>query len=473
MCVVKDEDTKVELTDSVESNRDLAVASMVEGLVEPNAGSLSQGMLRPNPGQQMNEDLELIVAKHTNETRVTMETSGVLKEAYMVSTLMDKGVYETKLFDKMFMRRVANNTKWPDFAEVGQGQLVVQAPMVVVLTVSVEIQRFGEMPAEMDTLVFQTGKSTTGAKQSIDYPSLTNMDQFLRCLKTGNSSNMNSLIQTVFRGIYSMTIIDVYQNVEFHDPYAFRLLLMRLKSWTVAVDLHYRFRILIVWSNVVVVTNTKYFTILRVTLERTLKLGDMKSVGGLGGISKHMAIQHPPLSDKHSRCIDNFVRKLGPTLPMDILRRFVNEAENETCSRNTTLKFQRQNGVQVVIQPITNRNIGNVHDKLRARAGVDEDMILCELKYEGNCIWHEENREAMQDFMGKELKNQLFVVMTYYPSVLKIPIQNKLSGELKQNIQEFEHAFGKSTIDSDLSREIRKKSQGMKATRASVTLPIF
>ncbi|KAK8652488.1 hypothetical protein V6N13_126520 [Hibiscus sabdariffa] len=155
---------------------------------------------------------------------------------------------------------------------------------------------------------------------------------------------------------------------------------------------------------------------------------------------------------------------------MDILRRFVNEAENETCSRNTTLKFQRQNGVQVVIQPITNRNTGNVHGKLRARAGVDENMVLCELKYEGYCIWHEENREAMQDFMGKELKNQLFVVMVYYPSVLKIPIQNKLSGELKQNIQEFEHVFGKSTIDSDLSREIRKKSQGMEATRARFNL---
>ncbi|KAK8579288.1 hypothetical protein V6N13_142500 [Hibiscus sabdariffa] len=186
-----------------------------------------------------------------------------------------------------------------------------------------------------------------------------------------------------------------------------------------------------------------------------------------------MAIQHPSLSDNHSRHIDNFVRNLRPTLPVDILRGFVNEVENEICSRNTTLKFQRQNGVQVVIQPITNRNTSNVYGKSRARASVDENRVLCELKYESYCIWHEENKKAMQDFMGKKLKNQLFVIMAYFPNVLKIPIQNKLSGELKQNIQEFEHILGKSTINSYLPRKIQKKSQRMEAAMArfkSVTL---
>ncbi|KAL4291905.1 hypothetical protein GQ457_14G013130 [Hibiscus cannabinus] len=141
---------------------------------EPNEGSSSPGILGPKPGQQMTEDSELIVANHTNGTRVGMETNGEPREASMVSALREKGVHDTKLFDKMSMWKVAN------FAEVGQGLLVV-------LNVGDEIQRFGEMPTRMDTLVFQTDKSTMGAKQLIDSPSTTNMDQFLTCLKTDTS----------------------------------------------------------------------------------------------------------------------------------------------------------------------------------------------------------------------------------------------------------------------------------------------
>lgn len=52
--------------------------------------------------------------------------------------------------------------------------------------------------------------------------------------------------------------------------------------------------------------------------------------------------------------------------------------------------------------------------------------------------------------MVKKLKDQLFVARAYYPSIAKLPAQEKLSRELKQNIQELERIFSESTTDADL-----------------------
>lgn len=56
----------------------------------------------------------------------------------------------------------------------------------------------------------------------------------------------------------------------------------------------------------------------------------------------------------------------------------------------------------------------------------------------------------MKDSMVKKLKDQLFVARSYYPSIAKLPGQDKLSRELKQNIQELEKIFSESTTDADL-----------------------
>ena len=52
--------------------------------------------------------------------------------------------------------------------------------------------------------------------------------------------------------------------------------------------------------------------------------------------------------------------------------------------------------------------------------------------------------------MVKKLKDKLFVARAYYPSIAKLPGQNKLTQELKQCIQELEHVFSESTTDADL-----------------------
>jgi len=56
----------------------------------------------------------------------------------------------------------------------------------------------------------------------------------------------------------------------------------------------------------------------------------------------------------------------------------------------------------------------------------------------------------MKDALVKKLKDQLFVARAYYPSLAKLPANDKLSRQLKQNIQEMEHMLSESTTDADL-----------------------
>ncbi|XP_012487123.1 probable galacturonosyltransferase 7 isoform X2 [Gossypium raimondii] len=186
---------------------------------------------------------------------------------------------------------------------------------------------------------------------------------------------------------------------------------------------------------------------------------------------------HTTTSGDRSNHVDNLVRKLGPTLPKDILKHYVNEAKNETSSANATRKSQKKKGTpvppQVVLQPLSKRNISGDGDKAGMKGGINEGLRLCELQYGSYCIWHEENREDMKDSMVKKLKDQLFVARAYYPSVAKIPAQNTLTRDLRQNIQELERVLSESTTDADLPPEIQKKSERMEATIAkskSVTM---
>ncbi|XP_012478466.1 probable galacturonosyltransferase 7 isoform X1 [Gossypium raimondii] len=184
----------------------------------------------------------------------------------------------------------------------------------------------------------------------------------------------------------------------------------------------------------------------------------------------HIPLQRPSPSGDRSSHIDNLVRKLGPTLPKDVLKGFVNEAKNETSSINATPRTEQKKGIpippQVVMQPFTSKNISRINGKAKMKSDVDESEGFCDLKYGSYCIWREENREEMQDSMVKKLKDQLFVARAYFPSIAKIPAQSKLSGELKQNIQEVERVLSESTTDADLPPEIQKKSRRMEAVIA-------
>ena len=56
----------------------------------------------------------------------------------------------------------------------------------------------------------------------------------------------------------------------------------------------------------------------------------------------------------------------------------------------------------------------------------------------------------MKDMIVKKLKDRLFVARAYYPSVAKLPARDKLSRELKQNIQELERILSEASTDAEL-----------------------
>ncbi|CAD5197287.1 unnamed protein product [Musa acuminata subsp. malaccensis] len=72
----------------------------------------------------------------------------------------------------------------------------------------------------------------------------------------------------------------------------------------------------------------------------------------------------------------------------------------------------------------------------------------------------------MDDSTVKKLKDQLFVARAYYPSLAKLNGQQKLSHDMKQNIQEHEHMLSEAIVDADLPTFVEKKIQKMEQTIA-------
>lgn len=83
-------------------------------------------------------------------------------------------------------------------------------------------------------------------------------------------------------------------------------------------------------------------------------------------------------------------------------------------------------------------------------ANGDETQKSCQLEFGSYCTWREEHKEDMKDSMVKKLKDLLFVARAYYPTIAKLPAQEKLSREMKQNIQDFERIFSEASTDPDL-----------------------
>lgn len=78
---------------------------------------------------------------------------------------------------------------------------------------------------------------------------------------------------------------------------------------------------------------------------------------------------------------------------------------------------------------------------------------FCEVKFGSYCLWRQDHKEEMKDHMVKKLKDRLYVARAYYPSIAKLPVHNKLSQELKQNIQEFERVLSETSTDEDLPQQ--------------------
>lgn len=167
--------------------------------------------------------------------------------------------------------------------------------------------------------------------------------------------------------------------------------------------------------------------------------------------------------------INELVKKLAPNISKDIRSNFPDGAKTETSDMSATDTNQHKKGTPVsppaVLQTLPNtRNTkiaGTVDDT--GQGGVVDENENCELKFGSYCLWRKEHREEMKDSMVKKLKDQLFEARAYYPSIAKLPSQDKLTRALRQNIQEVERVLSESATDVDLPPGIEKKMQRMEA----------
>ncbi|XP_008244177.1 PREDICTED: probable galacturonosyltransferase 7 isoform X1 [Prunus mume] len=175
-----------------------------------------------------------------------------------------------------------------------------------------------------------------------------------------------------------------------------------------------------------------------------------------------------------SNHVDDLVKQFAPTLSKDILKNISHPAENETKSPSAMHDNEEEKGFSVPPHadlqslPIENnpKAAASVQIIDYAKGGVDQSGKSCELKFGSYCLWREQHREDMKDSMVKRLKDHLFVARAYYPSIAKLPSQDKLSREMRQNIQEVERVLSESTTDADLPPQIGKKLQRMQAAIA-------
>lgn len=167
--------------------------------------------------------------------------------------------------------------------------------------------------------------------------------------------------------------------------------------------------------------------------------------------------------------VDELLRRLKPPILKEVLKKNETETENKTIVNGAVQATQPKKGPvprpHVVPKPlpnVKNTMVGGTIEVSAPREGaVQESEKLCELKFGSYCLWRQEHKEEMKDFMVKKLKDQLFVARAYFPSVAKLPGQDKLSRELRQNIQELERILSETTTDADLPPQIEKKLQRM------------
>ncbi|KAL0310120.1 UNVERIFIED_CONTAM: putative galacturonosyltransferase 7 [Sesamum radiatum] len=191
------------------------------------------------------------------------------------------------------------------------------------------------------------------------------------------------------------------------------------------------------WKGLVIAVLGLVFLSMLVPLVFLLGLhSGFHSTTGYGTEQRNSASVH------HSTHMDDLIRRLTPTLPKGLGNNSVNEAGNDTNGFTMRADLPKQ-----VKENSGSLDGGNNGENMRS---ADESEMICELKFGSYCLWRREQREKMEDSVVKRMKDLLFVARAYYPSIAKLPKLDKLSHELKQNIQDFERVLSETTTDRDL-----------------------
>ncbi|KAL6132886.1 hypothetical protein ACLB2K_065125 [Fragaria x ananassa] len=177
--------------------------------------------------------------------------------------------------------------------------------------------------------------------------------------------------------------------------------------------------------------------------------------------------------------VEDIVKHFAPPILKYLLKNISHNAENKT-NEVTLQKTEQEKEFRappqlVPLSPsiINNSKVEKFEMIDYAKGGIDESGKTCQVKFGSYCLWRQEHKEDMKDFMVKKLKDSLFVARAYFPTIAKLPSQRKFSSEMKQNIQELEKVLSESTTDADLPSQIEKKLERMQAVIAKAkTFPV-
>ncbi|KAL6146402.1 hypothetical protein ACLB2K_057081 [Fragaria x ananassa] len=183
--------------------------------------------------------------------------------------------------------------------------------------------------------------------------------------------------------------------------------------------------------------------------------------------------------EDHVKHVKDIVKHFAPPIFKDLLKNISHNAENKTIEvtlqKTEQEKEFRSPPQHAPLSPsiINNSKVEKVEMIDYAKGGIDESGKTCQVKFGSYCLWRQEHKEDMKDFMVKKLKDSLFVARAYFPTIAKLPSQRKFSSEMKQNIQELEKVLSESTTDADLPSQIEKKLARMQAVIAKAkTFPV-
>ncbi|XP_039132334.1 probable galacturonosyltransferase 7 isoform X1 [Dioscorea cayenensis subsp. rotundata] len=175
------------------------------------------------------------------------------------------------------------------------------------------------------------------------------------------------------------------------------------------------------------------------------------------------------ISEGEEARITNLVERFGHALDVTEDLTTQPEATPKSAAKDTVSYSKDLPPPQVEPKKQPSKKVGNneVSKKNSAQGSSrDETGKPCQVEFGSYCLWSSEHKEVMKDTTVKRVKDQLFVARAYYPSVAKLKHQEKLSREMKQNIQEHERMLSEAISDADLPPLVEKRIQKMDQTIA-------
>ncbi|XP_078181270.1 putative galacturonosyltransferase 7 isoform X2 [Carex rostrata] len=166
------------------------------------------------------------------------------------------------------------------------------------------------------------------------------------------------------------------------------------------------------------------------------------------------------------------MRKFGPSLKKDIVEKIRVKSDKLTNKKSTgatskssgsrTKKGTKPEPLAPALGSFDTIEVEQTKNSIDlSQTGPTQS---CQLQFGSYCLWSAQHKESMMDSLLRRLKDQLFIARAYYPSIAKKKEQEKLTKEVKHNIQEHERMLSEAISDADLPHSSGKSMENMDQT---------